>query len=43
MTFDYKSRNYSSKHTYSLEEYGFDKEHIYKELEFIFDEFGFEK
>ena len=38
-----KSRNYSSKHTYSLEEYGFDKEHIYKELEFIFDEFGFEK
>ncbi len=38
-----KSKNYSSKHTYSLEEYGFDKEHIYKELEFIFDEFGFEK
>jgi hypothetical protein len=38
-----KSRHYSSKHTYSLEEYGFDKDHIYNELEFIFEEFGFEK
>lgn len=38
-----KARKYSSKHSYSLEEYGFDKEHIYNQLEPIFDEFGFEK
>jgi len=33
-----KSRKYSSKHTYSLEQYGFEKEHIYQELSMIFDE-----
>lgn len=38
-----KQRKYTSKHSYSLEEYGFEKEHIYSELQFIFDEFGFEK
>ena len=37
------SQKYKSTHTYSLETYGFDKEHIYNELQFIFDEFGFEK
>ena len=37
-----KAERYSSKHSYTLEEYGFDKEHIYNELKFIFDEFGFE-
>ncbi|MDB5225839.1 MAG: hypothetical protein JWN78_32 [Bacteroidota bacterium] len=38
-----KAETYSSKHSYTLEEYGFDKDHIYNELKFIFDEFGFEK
>jgi len=38
-----KAKKYKSTHTYSLETYGFDKEHIYNELKFIFDEFGFEK
>lgn len=38
-----KSRTYKSSHSYSLEMYGFEKEHIYNELKFIFDEFGFEK
>jgi hypothetical protein len=37
------ARKYKSTHTYSLETYGFDKEHIYKDLKFIFDEFGFER
>lgn len=38
-----KSRDYSSKHTYTLEQYGFDKEKIYTELSFIFDELAIEK
>ena len=38
-----KSRKYSSKHEYSLEQYGFEKEHIYKELPMIFDELHLEK
>jgi hypothetical protein len=38
-----KARAYKSAHSYSLETYGFDKDHIYNELKFIFDEFGFEK
>ncbi len=38
-----EARKYKSSHTYSLEQYGFDKEHIYNELKFIFDEFGFDK
>ena len=37
------AKKYKSTHTYSLETYGFEKEHIYNELKFIFDEFGFEK
>jgi omega-hydroxy-beta-dihydromenaquinone-9 sulfotransferase len=37
------AREYKSSHTYSLETFGFEKEHIYNELKFIFDEFGFEK
>ncbi len=31
-----KARKYSSKHSYSLEQYGFDKDEIYNELNFIF-------
>jgi hypothetical protein len=38
-----KARAYKSTHTYSLETYGFEKDYIYNELKFIFDEFGFEK
>lgn len=38
-----KARAYKSTHSYSLETYGFEKEYIYEELKFIFDEFGFEK
>ena len=37
------AKKYKSTHSYSLETYGFDKAHIYNELKFIFDEFGFEK
>ncbi len=37
------AKKYKSTHNYSLETYGFNKEHIYTELKFIFDEFGFEK
>ncbi|MBK9329418.1 MAG: sulfotransferase [Sphingobacteriales bacterium] len=37
------AKQYTSKHSYSLETYGFDKEHICRELNFIFEEFGFEK
>lgn len=37
------ARTYKSAHSYSLETFGFEKEHIYNELKFIFDEFGFEK
>ncbi len=37
------ARTYKSTHTYSLETYGFEKEHIYHELSFIFEEFGFEQ
>ena len=37
------AKKYKSTHSYSLETYGFDKEHIYNELQFIFEEFGFEK
>lgn len=33
-----KARKYSSKHSYSLEQYGFDKQHIHQELEMIFEE-----
>jgi len=38
-----QARKYKSSHNYTLEQYGFEKEHIYNELKFIFDEFGFEK
>lgn len=34
---------YTSKHDYSLEQYGLTKEHIYTELGDIMDEFGFPK
>ncbi len=37
------SKKYKSTHTYSLDTYGFEKEHIYSELKFIFDEFGLER
>jgi hypothetical protein len=37
------SKKYKSTHTYSLDTYGFEKEHIHTELKFIFEEFGFEK
>lgn len=37
------AKKYKSTHSYSLETYGFEKEHIYNELQFIFDEFGIEK
>ncbi|MCB0508403.1 MAG: sulfotransferase [Bacteroidetes bacterium] len=37
------ARKYKSTHSYSLETYGFEKEYIYNELKFIFDEFGFEQ
>lgn len=37
------SRNYKSKHTYSLEQFGLEKEHIYEALPFMYDEYGFEK
>lgn len=36
------AKKYKSTHSYSLETYGFNKAHIYEELHFIFDEFGFE-
>ena len=36
------AKKYKSTHSYSLETYGFNKAHIYAELHFIFDEFGFE-
>ena len=35
------SRSYKSKHHYSLEQYGLNKQEIYKELPFVFDEYGF--
>ncbi|HRB69575.1 MAG TPA: sulfotransferase, partial [Chitinophagales bacterium] len=37
------AKKYKSTHSYSIETYGFEKDHIYQELKFIFDEFGFEK
>ncbi len=38
-----RAETYTSKHSYTLEEYGFNKDHIYEELKFIFDDYGFEK
>lgn len=38
-----RNKNYKSLHEYSLEQYGFTKEEIYRELGDIMDEFGFEK
>jgi len=35
------SRSYKSKHHYSLEQYGLNKQEIYKELPFVFEEYGF--
>lgn len=37
-----KARKYRSKHSYSLEEYGYTKEEIYLPLKDVFDRFGFE-
>ncbi len=36
-----KATRYNSKHSYTLDEYAFDKQHIYNELKFIFEEYGF--
>lgn len=38
-----KNKSYRSRHHYSLEQFGLSKEKIYKELKFVFDEFGFEQ
>ncbi len=37
-----RSRNYKSKHTYSLEEYGLSKEWIQKELAGVIEAYGFQ-
>jgi hypothetical protein len=36
------TKKYSSHHTYSLEDYGYDREEIATQLEEVFQEFGFE-
>jgi len=36
-----KGRSYQSKHSYSLEEYGYNKAEIYAELKPVFERFGF--
>jgi hypothetical protein len=38
-----RNKNYKSGHTYSLEQYGFTKEQVYKELKEEMDAMGFEK
>jgi hypothetical protein len=38
-----RNRDYKSAHEYSLEEYGFTREQIYRELQDVMDEFKFEK
>ena len=38
-----RSKNYVSKHSYSLEQFGFTKEMIYNELEHVFKRYNFEK
>ena len=38
-----KSKSYQSGHEYSLEQYGFSKEEVYRELAEFMDEFEFEK
>lgn len=37
-----KGRSYKSKHSYSLEQYGYDREEIYRQLKPVFKRFGFE-
>ena len=37
------SKTYKSKHHYSLEQYGLDKQEIYKKLPFVFEEYGFKE
>jgi hypothetical protein len=37
-----KARQYKSKHTYTLEEYGLTKQMVYEELQEVFEEYGFE-
>ena len=37
-----KARKYKSRHQYSLEDFGLSKEMVYKELEVVFREYGFE-
>ncbi len=39
---DEKARRYKSRHQYSLEDFGLSKEMVYKELEVVFKEYGFE-
>jgi hypothetical protein len=38
-----KARKYKSKHSYTLEEYGYTKEDIYIPLKDVFDRYGFKK
>lgn len=38
-----RNRDYKSTHEYSLEEYGYSREQIYRELQDVMDDFGFEK
>jgi len=38
-----KARQYKSKHSYSLEEYGLTKEMVYEELKDVFEEYGFDR
>jgi hypothetical protein len=36
-----RARQYKSKHTYTLEEYGLTKQMVYEELKEVFEEYGF--
>ena len=38
-----RNKNYKSKHYYTLEQYGLNKQEIYQELKFVFDQFGFKE
>lgn len=37
-----EARQYTSRHHYSLEEYGLSREQLYRELREVFEEYGFE-
>lgn len=38
-----KGRSYKSKHSYSFEQYGYNREEIYRQLEPVFKRFGFQR